>query len=451
MAKRVYGGDMSPVDSDKDLNKNVSDDKNDVVSSDTNISKSGNHFVRTLVIILVILLLIGFGGMFFYKNIYDMNNGASTPESAAIGFVQSISNDDSNQMLKYVPRKLRSDGIGSYSDDILDLRDLNEKYGLDISHVQVMSEVESLADNIQALDKGFMNVYGKTVNIKDAKQISVQALISYSIKNSTYQRSLTFDFICIKVDMKWYVYTAADSLSSDEAVTEESSTENDKTTSNSEESSTEDVTNIDVGKVKTEKVDLNFYDGAKSDLQAGKLKINDKEYTMPAKYKDMTDLFELIDDSIDKKDRLVKPNYILKTLPVWFVNKDYQMTDLTVSIANNTDKNIDLSDGLVTTLYISPVDPYDCPYVYLPGNVTFGTSYDDVVKMYGEKTLVPYTGEDDANAKDIIKHSDSAKIYELKLNNVHNHVYLSFEDNKLVAIEYFYYDLGDFLANSSSE
>lgn len=472
MAKRVYGG-VAPVK--KPVESNTVTEYNVVVESESKEnqvektekpkkvkSEKSNKGPIIAMVIAIVLLIIAVG-RWFYIFIYDTSNGASTPEKAAIGFVKALDSSSSEDMLKYVPKEIREDGFGSDIDEIQNLRTLDENYDITMKNIQVVGDVESLSGSVEALSKGLENVYGKSVNIKDAKCVHISSIMTYSLPNEdgtseAIETNLEFDFICIKVNMKWYIYTASDlgatKVETDDKIdmsdiSEDTTTEENQTSTDATEVSDNEI-EIEAPdeKIDAQTVELDFYNGAKDDLQAGKLKINDVEYTMPAKYQDMTGLFELIDDSLDKDDRVVKPNYILKTLPVWFINKDYQMTDLTVSIANNTTKNIDLAEGVVTTLYIAPVNPYDYPYVYLPGNVTFGTSYSDVEKMYGEKSLIPFKDEDKG---DIIKHSSDAKIYEMKLNNVHNHVYLSFEDDKLVAIQYYYYDLGDFIVDTDAE
>ena len=124
-------------------------------------------------------------------------------------------------------------------------------------------------------------------------------------------------------------------------------------------------------------------------------------------------------------------------MPVVFTNVIYSKTGISVNISNPTNSPIDIYGGTISGLYLSipSQDIYDYPDVYLPGNVTFGTDFTDVSRMYGG--LEPYTGND-SNLK---TYSSRAKIFVKSLNNEKNRVYFEFEDNKLVAIQYCYLDL----------
>lgn len=413
-------------------------------------------------VLFVIAVLIG-GITYLLKNVVDVGNGAKTPEDAAIGYVLSIANNDPNY-ISYLPCDIRDYGYAADIYGMSDLKLYDEKYDVQLSDVSAVINASKL--DIAQLHDNLFTFYGKDIDIDDAKLLSLSATMTYVVDGQTVSSELQFNMISIKSNYKWYVYTGdfpseANSESSDEAATPSDSEatpgdvsiEDDVTTDESgvgeEEEGFEVIGEDDVidyvEPVVREEVEIEIYDGALADLESGVVTINDVEYVFPALYSDMTSLYTLADDAIEDDIRSVAPNYILKNLPIVFANEDYGMTEFNISIANPTEENIDVSEGIVTTFYVgipkSELDynAYDYPYVYLPGNITLTSTYEEVISVYGE--LEEYTGDNES----LHLYSDTVTVYQVELyENVHNHVYLEFENDVLVAIQWHFYDLNAF-------
>lgn len=423
--------------------------------------------------IIMSLAMIALAVMVVMVYVFDFGNGEKTPEDAAIHYAKAISEASDKDIQSVIPRKLRSLGYGAELDQINRLAGWKKTVNASLTDVKVLT-VTDVSDSIKALEKGVENVYGVTLEIEDAKYIDLSAIMSYNRKSDVdaedstesdmssateaeidmqkntkvYTSEINFPITVIKVKGKWYAYTASveDIVIGDTPEEEETSSEDSSEQSTGEATSTETDATV-VAKppeIEIKSLDLDFYDGALEDLQAGKLTVESKEYTMPIVYKDFTDVLTIEEDIIDEESRPIKPNGLLVRVPCNYNNEEYAKAGLNICVGNATDTECDLLDGIVTTYYVGyPGQAFDYPSVYLPGNVTLLTSYDDVVKMYGE--LEEYTGSvnDKSYCKNMFITSD--KIYCLKLNNVHNYIYFGFNaDNQLIEIQYYYHDLNGF-------
>lgn len=392
-------------------------------------TKKMNWLIVGAAVIVAVLVIIAVY-MLITVNL-DGSNGAMLADEAALGFVSSLDDDSDEGIYTYVPRQLRSKKYVADTMNINEIRKLSNDYGVSLSNFVIVG-VDELNDKIDALKTGLYNLYKESVNIVGAQRVRMTADMRYDIDGEAQDSNLEFNIICIKVNTKWYVYTGQ-ALSENGANTVKFIE-----TSPSQQQTVYDIVTEYIKPIVKDIKPLDFYDKAKSDLQSGKVTINDKEYAMPSPYEEMTDLYTIVESNFTDAARLVKPNYILKHLPIEFKEQRYAKTDFDISIGNPTDDIADVTKGLVTTLYIGrPESIYDYPDVYLPGNVTFGTTYADVVKMYGE--LDRYEPNDNLN-----RHSDYYSVYQLPLNNKRNIIYFEFDiDEKLVAVQYYYFDLNN--------
>lgn len=403
-------------------------------------SKSEKSFGKGSAVLIALALIMSAAAAviavtYNIKDWFDENNGAASADEAAASFVSAIDDSDDNLMYKYVPRDIRNSGFMADTMNISELKKLDEEHDISLSNI-VIDSISDLTDKIKALESGLYSVYNKAVNISGARRVHVTADMSYDLEDHDYATQVTFDLICIKVRAKWYVYTGqqlSEDLDSDDSDAVHILQADDRA------DVPYDIISTYIKPVVKEIKPLSFYSSAKDDLISGKISIDNVEYVMPVSYQSMMNLYSLADDMFTEDTRKIKQNYILKHIPIVFNEAKYSMTGFDVSIGNTSDKEIDISEGIVTTLYIGrPDNIYDYPDVYLPGNVTLGTSYDDIVKMYGR--LDAYGGNDN-----VIKHAECAIIYQLELNNKRNCVYFEFNyDNELVAIQYYYFDLNSF-------
>jgi len=411
-----------------------------------------------LLFISVIVLAVLVVGVY----VFDIGNGEDTPEKAALHYAKAVTSVSEDDIYSIIPRQLRKEGLGSAQEDLNYAASFREKRNATVSDIRVTQTVD-WSDKVAALKKGIVNTYGKELDITDAKYIDLSAIMSYNRKSDsteatdsdvketseakpeTKEVEISFGVTVIKVGNKWYVYTV-DTAKAAEAMSEE------ETTAKTEEpKTTEDATATEAKEVEKPKdievkaLDLDFYEGALEDLQAGKLRVESKDYVMPIVYDDFKNVVTIEEDIIDEESRTIEPNKLLIDVPCNYVNEEYAKAGLNICLGNATANECDLLDGIVTTYYFSyPGTAFEYPMVYLPGNVTIKTSYDDIVKMYGE--LEKYDKED-IDAKSYCKnlHIISDDVYFLKLNNVHNYIYFGFDaDKKLTEVQYYYHDLNGF-------
>lgn len=441
MAKRIY---CSSVDSVNDntsgsINKKLFDkaksatpsvvdatNKPSLLQRVFNTKSKLTMMVSSIIVLIWIVLIVLLVTMLL--DYLDIGNGASSPDEAAIGYINSLT--DYDVMKKYVPSEIRDEGYVVDNNGLSELKLLDEKY--DISLTNINAKVVSSDLNVSDLEKSLADVYHIQVNVNDATKLTVGADLKYRLDGSEQTSSVTFNLISIKSGAKWYIYTA--DLASDDHIPR-----------GEEDTSREQVVTNDSSTINKPKRELNIYDGVVKDLTSGKIDIDGVQYTFPTPYSKMTGLYTLSDEAIDPSLKTIQPNYILKNLPISFVKDAYGMTEFSVSIGNASDMNIGIEQGLVTTFYIgvpkieSSNRVYDYPTIFLPGNITLMSSYDDVIKVYGN--LDKYKG---GNAS-LCLYSNDATVYQLNLNNnEHNRIYFQFVDNKLVAIQYHYYDLTKF-------
>lgn len=385
----------------------------------------------------IILVIFAFAISLIISYNLDSTNGAMQADEAALGFIDALDDDSDDRMYTYIPKQLRGSKFMTDAMNISEIRSLNQKYDIALSNFVIISS-ENVADSIQALEAGVYDTYKQDIVIADAVKMQMSADMRYKIQDTEQDANLNFTVICIKVGAKWYVYTGkilTDLPDSSNITFEQPS-----------ESTVYDIIKDYVAPVVKNPKPLEFSETALTELKSGKLTIDDKEYKMPEKYSAMTGLYTLAEDQLPDTFQTIEPNYILKNLPIAFVNNIYSMTDFSISIGNSSFKTINIKDGVVTTLYIGRPDvTYDYPDVYLPGNVTINTSYDDIVKMYGPLQRI-YEGldsDDISRIKDnIVSHEDCYSIYQLPLDNERNYIYFEFDsENKLAAIQYYYFDL----------
>lgn len=463
MAKRVYGN------SDSNTNDKINDAKSefDDFDDDATILDLFYHKSKTdkpialnshktskqssnTGLIIIIVLLFAFIIVLALSLIKNSKSGAHSAQEAAVGFVTCIADNDKSMMYSYVPKVISNSDVLIDTEGIADFQKIDEQYNITFSSVNVaasnsISDIKSVKSDIKAK-------YNFDIDLTKAEVVTIKADYKYTDEKSDIQsKEFKADFVVICMNNKWYVCPGLDipdgvleSNASDSSdVLDESNTASE---SASELDSESDASMSSYAQpIAKDIVAVKPYKGALKDLQSGKVTINKKDYTFPCKYLDMTGLFILsFSKDTSSKDVLtqktaIKPNYILNKLPVVFSNLDYNMTDIQVSIGNRTQSNIEVDLGDVTMFYIGePKSPYsyqiyDYPDILLPGNISFETSLSDAEKVYGKLTKCV----DTSNA---IVYDKDAVIYAVQLNNTHNYLYLQFLDDKLVAIQWYYYD-----------
>ena len=405
-----------------------------------------NMIIVGISILLSIVLLIGL--CFTINIISDDNHGLDTSDSVVHTFIKALSKNDDARLSKCLLKGTRDSGFLLDTMSISPIVDLRTKFpDVDISNV-VINSVEDLSDRLDKLSGGYYSVYSKDESFSDARRYIVTADMVCTSDTDKMESGLKFNIITVKRNgnNKWYVYTGQQLMEDLERTDADLINIVDKTMPKNTElndsdipvdANTYDIMYTEIESVVHDVKKLKFYSEAYNDLAKGKISIDSFEYFMPISYQSIVNFINICDDKVSDEDAIIAPNSIVKHVPVMFTNVIYSKTGLSVNIGNPTNSPIDIYGGTITGLYLAKPDQdiYDYPDVYLPGNVTFGTSYDDVVKMYGG--LDAYHNDN----SDLKLYSNRVKIYQKDLNNERNHVYFEFENNELVAIQYYYFDL----------
>ena len=451
MAKRLYNGVYDSITSDN--NETVHRVENScVIDKDYReevIEKTSQHFFKYKTVIILFLGLFMVFGLFVsvacFNYAENIKFGGSTSQESIIGFITCLISDNNDAMFTYIPKEIRNSGILIDTEGISDLQKTDEMFHISFTSITINDCVE-LTD-LKSIMNNIKSQYQIDMNITDAMAFSILAKYTYKDGIETKNGEFLADLISIKIHDKWYIcpgLTIPDGIFKDTVVETETKVN----------ASYDDNKNVDSISVNTlnyispvDKTipDIEPYSGALKDLQMGKVTIDEKDYVLPCPYLEMTDIFTLsYGKDVTSLDSLtiktsIKPNYILNNLPAVFSNLNYNMADLSVSIGNRTKENIYVDAGDITMLYIGiPKSPYsyqiyDYPTILLPGSVSLGTSFIDVEQTYGKLTKC----EDRSN---VVLYDVEADIYAIPMGNSHNFIYFQFLDNKLAAIQWYYYD-----------
>ena len=358
---------------------------------------------------------------------YDYQNGADTSNELITEVATYLDHLDYEDIQKYLPRTIRSDGFVADSDEFAAFREICEKDEYKLKSSAIISEV--VFSDIAQLEQGLSEIYGKTEHISEAKLVQTELLFTNMDGNSL---RVVANFIPIKILHKWYLYMGSDALHDGKLVVF-------LTIQDNTESDSHVIPDISYVKklevIESEDVDvipLDFYKDAKADLTAGKCVMSGTERQLPDLFSAFSDVFVLDKDRLPAKQSLtLLQDEILGNLPIQFTDEIFDGTDIYVSVANLSKESVLIQDASIVTLCVSKGS---LP-VLLPGNVTFGTSYTDVVKMYGDLQAI-----DDTQFKGTL----SKDVYALDLGNSHNYIYFGFKDGKLIEIQWFYIDMTNY-------
>lgn len=445
MAGRNYNLSMTessspPVISEKKQNKTVSkktyyDDDLESDDFDDDLDKGilSPKFQLWILVVLAAAALTALCVYFVAVFRYDFQNGASTSGDLVTEVAKSLDDFDYSKIERYVPRVIRNAGFISDSDVFAQFREQAKSENYILQNTVI--ESDEPFDDLASLQSGLFATYGKNVNISAAKLVRVH--LSFRDGDGKIVNVIA-NIIPIKVYHKWYLYTGEVvnykgepveflTISSDETGEYETHTTDISYVEKKDIAETEEVVEP--------AVELDFYEDALSDLLAGKCVINDVEHTMPDDFSSFSDVFVLDENRMQSvKTTILKRDETLGNIPVSFIDEALSKIPVYVTLGNLSSEDIKLQDASITTLYVGIGDnPLE---LLLPGNVTFGTSYTDVVKMYGDLDETK-----DAEFRGELAES----VYSLSLsNNKHNKIYFGFKDGKLVEIQWYYIDMTDY-------
>ena len=356
---------------------------------------------------------------------FDYKHGASTSNELVTEISANMNQFDYDYIKSYLPRTIRSDGFIADSDEFAIFRNMCNENKYKLKSSAILNETVFL--DTALLENGLLSAYHKNVSISEAKLTQTELIFSDADSKSV---CAVANIISIKILHKWYFYTGSPVSYENNPVVFITVQDNagDKQVS-SDISYTEKTEVIESAE---DVIPLDFYDGAKSDLTVGKCMINNIEYQIPDSFSVFSDIFTLNKDKLPASQSLtLSEDAVLGNLPVVYADDSFQNTVSYVSVANLSKDSVAIQDASITTLCFSDGNLS----VLLPGNVTFGTSYADISKMYGglQKT-------DDLQFKG--KLSDT--VYVIDLKNHRNKIYFGFKSDKLIEIQWYYIDMTDY-------
>lgn len=383
-----------------------------------------------MIVVLFVILIFALA-VFVVMNTHDFFNGADSSNDLAVTITRSLDDFDYEAIKTYLPAGIREEGFLSDTDAFAKFRQDDMANGYVFQTASIVSD-EPFED-LDALTNGLSDTYCKRVKISEARDVAVSAVFK---DNANTAVEIDVNLIAMKISRRWYLYTGTPvefdgkpvefvSFHGEESVDAETSVPD-----------ISYVRKVDVPEEETEetKVPLDFYDDALKDLSAGKCEIGGVEHTMPDTVSSFSDVFSVDTEKLAKSGTTVlQPDETLGNLPVIFTDDTMKDTPLYIGAGNISDKQVSMNDADVTTFYAGFCE--DGLSVVLPGNVTFGTSYTEFVKMYGDM---------DSTDDELFRGKIADSVYKLDLANEHNKIYFGFKDGKLVEVQWYYIDMTDY-------
>lgn len=387
--------------------------------------RAGSIFI----VALIVLILVAGSGLAWYWTVWrDGWLGASGPGLAAAGWVGSMNGYDDIMFDRYMLPSARKTGAMADMFDLVSIRELHKERRMVFGNIQA-GEPEYLPESDLDRVRSGMVGFGGADGISVAARVDVSAEMSWSDGRwAGDSRPVSFHIVCVERHGKWYVYTGApldDGDASDISIDEEVPAEVDTT-----------VDPVPTPFVR-ERRPVKPSDTAGNELFSGLVEIEGNQVTLPCGLDALQPLFSITEEGLAME---IAPNGMMDHLPLKMADDSYAAAWIYAGVANNGTEPAIVSDGVLCRLWIGlPLDGFSAyPEVYLPGDVTLGSSYDEVVSVYGELEACPDTDR-------VEKWSEDAKVYAAPFGkSVHNRIYFQFADDVLSAIGWDYYDFNSY-------
>lgn len=386
---------------------------------------------KWFMIVILFAILIFAIAIFIVTSTHDFFNGADSSNTLAVAIAKSLDDFDYENIKTYLPAGIREEGFLSDTDAFAKFRQDDMSDGYAFQTASIVSDEPF--DDLDTLINGLSDTYNKRVKISEARNIVVSAVFKGKTGASV---DVNVSLIAMKISRRWYLYTGSPVEFGGEPVEFVSFPGEEPEDAETSVSDISYVRKVDVPEEEAEetKIPLDFYEDALNDLSAGKCEIGGVAHTMPDTAVSFSDVFSIDTEKLAKSGTtFLRQDETLGNLPVIFTDDAMENTPLYVCAGNFSDKQVSINDAYITTFYAGFCA--DGLSVVLPGNVTFGTSYTEFVKMYGNMD----------NADDDLFYGKTAdSVYKLDLANEHNKIYFGFKDGKLVEVQWYYIDMTDY-------
>ena len=467
-----------------DIDNNSVDSVDDV--ADTGDFGSKHHSFSVTVVITLAIVILGLGAVLGIWIIgFDKGLYSNTAQNAAILYANAMLSTDDSDLMNCLPPKVRQNGVVAGDNAVSSYRARRDKDGLAIVNIQAGTPTDAMG-SIGLINKRITSSYGVDFKIDEA--LFVPLVLTLSDKNQTNYVEL-LDVLCIKTGMGWYACPfTVDHTGSTNTVQQAESSEvsaDDASASIREsdvavveqEASAEDAWHQEKDEpvVITQRMPvqydwpaINAYRGALNDLKAGQFTLDGEYYGMPAAYRSLTDVISFNENvsNVNPATIQIASGQLYRGISVSYSDPSFSQAPVFASFGHSLPDTKDAIDSFVTTLYIGlpQSDLVEYPQILLPGNIHLGSSYQDVVKVYGnidkyklDMTHLEDCFEDEMYVNylrdDITRWSDDIDlaVYAIELdNNKFNHVYLEFMGSELKAVEWEIFDMNGMTDKSSN-
>lgn len=388
-----------------------------------------------LAVLFIVLILAAMSAGAWYWVVWrDGWGGTSEPGHAAAGWVGALNSRDDAAFDRYMIPAARKAGYMSDPFDLTSIRRLHDERHMVFGSIEA-GEPEYLDGAVLEAVRAGMAEYGSG-DVSAAARVDVSAEMSWSDTVwSGDSKPVSFPIVCVERHGKWYVYTGRLLDEEDAAAV---SIDGGESALRAATSPMEFVPEP----FTRERRPLERPEDALSRLSAGEAEIEGNKVSIPCGLTDLAPLLSATEEALAME---VAPNGMVDHLPITMADEAYAAAWAYLGVANPGDTPVPVSEGLASRLWIGlPLDGFSAyPEVYLPGNVTLGTTYDEAVSVYGE--LEPCDGGDR-----IESWSADAEVYSVPLGGgVHNKIYLQFVDEVLSAIGWDYYDFNSYSGDLS--
>ncbi len=317
--------------------------------------------------------------------------GANYPGKITYAYIEIFNKSGNYTLADFVSRECPH--RDSYINHIEDGIKLNQDYIKSLDEGSAVVTVGT-SYNEQARKDILRSKGYKKTKASDVKDVT---LVTTYIDSNGHSSSstLTYVFTVMQVSGKWFLLDMVQQIASDS------------------EATVTDATVTDASLTDASATDAN---GLLYDLYSKELIFDGHTYTIPFDYSKIMEKysFELSDYGYEEGYKLSSGDMITGTIAL--ENKDMDKNvSIWVGFINDTDSAADLKDTSVNSFRMDVrwAESDDYPELILPGNITWGSTAEDIIDAYGEPDEAPVYSEEYGYT--IYKYTNPERDYHVEL------------------------------------
>jgi len=337
------------------------------------------------------VLLVAAALLIFVFDVFHIfkKKDSGSPEAVVKKFYQAINDADADKLMECVPKEAMQ-ALGEYGgskEDIQAALNMAKGFGIKIEDIKILST------NDISVDEAKQITGTSSLNISEAKKLSVSAVTKVNFMGQEESQEDTNDFICGKIDGKWYILNSGDGSDIDEPidVPTEEPTETEPTTADGDpDTATESTTEAaKPGKETTPSKVVEVPAGLSDNIFDSSFALDGKVIKLPCAMADLESGWKL-DDEISEADKNLEPK---DSSGSYSLEKDGMNDDVYcyVGFVNDQASKINAKDGKIyyIDMDISWADDMNnVPVIVLPKGITWGSNTSDVKAAYGEPSYL---------------------------------------------------------------